>query len=70
MQIILVLVVHKKPNDNSPSAHTQNGNAASEFEDGMSLAILHFKQMHSYSLLSMNASKEKLLVYVLFRGDQ
>ena len=57
MQIILVLVVHKKLNDNPPLAHTQNGNEEQEFEDGISLEILHFKQKFSYSLLSMNALK-------------
>lgn len=70
MQIIFVLVVHKKLNDNSPLAHAQNGNEVSESEDGISLEILHFKQMFPYSLLSMSALKQKLLFYVLFQGNQ
>ncbi|EGW13759.1 A-kinase anchor protein 6 [Cricetulus griseus] len=53
-KIILVLVVHKRLNDNSPLSHAQDGNGVNEFGDGGSLEILHFKQMFSYSLLSMN----------------
>lgn len=70
MHIILVLVVHKKLNDNSALAHTQNGSEVEASEDGLSLEILHFQQMLSFSLLSMNALKRKLLFYGLFQGNQ
>lgn len=70
MQINLVLVVHKKLNDNSPLAHAQNANEGSECEDGVSLGILRFQQTLSDSLPSRSAREQELLFHVLFHGNQ